>query len=421
MVCGAVGGPRFPDVEGGSCGGAPHRRRDRNVSRQEGRRQMKPWAILLVSMMLAACATAPPSPQTTARLFSDSEFAPPSVHIGAENIFALNDAMKRYLRTDIAKQLQIHGRQRGLIAALYNENQLKLDFDSTTTRTAAQAFDARSGNCLSLVIMTAAFAKELGLTVRYQKVHVDETWSRSGDNYLLIGHVNLSLGERRPESGHIVPDALTIDFLSPQDVSALHSKDITEDTIVAMYFNNRAVESLTQGQLDDAYWWARAAIRTEPEFLSAFNTLGAVYQRHGDFARAEQAFAYVLDREPSNTHVMSNLALVYSELGRADEARALSAKLAQLQPEPPFSFFKRGMAALKQGNYGAAREWFAKEVERAPYYHEFQFWLAVACAGLGDAEGAREHLTIALENSTTRSERELYAAKLGRISGDRRQ
>jgi Flp pilus assembly protein TadD len=382
---------------------------------------MKPWAVLLVSTMLAACATAPSPPQVGAQLFNDAAFAPPSVHIGAEDIFALSDAMKRYVRADIADQLQIHGRQRGLITALYNKNQLKLDFDSTVTRTAAQAFEARSGNCLSLVIMTAAFAKELGLTVRYQKVLVDETWSRSGDNYLLIGHVNLSLGERRPESGHIVPDALTIDFLSPQDVSALHSKDITEDTIVAMYLNNRAVESLTLGQLDDAYWWVRAAIRTDPQFLSAFNTLGAVYQRHANLVDAERAFAFVLEHEPSNTHVMSNLALVYNEQGRADEAGALAARLAQLQPEPPFSFFKRGMAALKEGNHQAARDLFAKEVDRAPYYHEFQFWLAVAYAGLGDVDGARRHLMLALENSTTRGERELYANKLLRLSANRVQ
>jgi Tfp pilus assembly protein PilF len=324
--------------------------------------------------------------------------------------------MRRYVRTDIADQLQIHGRQRGLITALYNKNQLKLEFESTVTRTAAQAFEARSGNCLSLVIMTAAFAKDLGLTVRYQKVLVDETWSRSGDNYLLIGHVNLSLGERRPETGHIVTDTLTIDFLSPQDVSGLHTKDITEDTIVAMYLNNRAVESLTQGQMDDAYWWARAAIARDPEFLSAFNTLGAVYQRHGNLVDAQRAFAFVLDREPANTHVMSNLVPVLNALGRTGEAQAMSARLATLEPEPPFSYFKRGMAALKDGNYKVAKEWFTKEVDRAPYYHEFQFWLAVACAGLGDVEGARSHLTIALENSTTRSERDLYAAKLVRLS-----
>ena len=69
------------------------------------------------------------------------------------------------------------------------------------TRNAAQAFAARSGNCLSLVIMTAAFAKELGLTVAYQKVFVDDTWARTGDIYLSIGHVNVTLAPRKTDQG----------------------------------------------------------------------------------------------------------------------------------------------------------------------------------------------------------------------------
>ena len=142
---------------------------------------MNKWAALLLSTLLAACATAP-APQPNDPLFRDSLFAAPSERIDARDVFALSPEMKDYLAVQIAPQLRIHGRQRGLIDALYNKTQLKLEFDSAMTRTAAQAFAARSGNCLSLVIMTAAFAKELGLSVRYQKVYVDETWSRSGDN-----------------------------------------------------------------------------------------------------------------------------------------------------------------------------------------------------------------------------------------------
>ncbi len=55
-----------------------------------------------------------------------------------------------------------------------------------------EAFQARTGNCLSLVIMTAAFAKEVGLPVRFQSVYVPETWSRSGNLYFSSGHVNLA-------------------------------------------------------------------------------------------------------------------------------------------------------------------------------------------------------------------------------------
>jgi hypothetical protein len=46
-----------------------------------------------------------------------------------------------------------------------------------------------------------------------------------------------------------------------------------------MYLNNRAAERYTLGLIDDAYWWARAAIIQDPRFLSSYNTLGIIYQR----------------------------------------------------------------------------------------------------------------------------------------------
>jgi tetratricopeptide (TPR) repeat protein len=77
------------------------------------------------------------------------------------------------------------------------------------------------------------------------------------------------------------------------------------------------------------------------------------------------------------------------------------------------------MAAMQAGDFKAARELFGKEVARAAYYHEFHFWLAVANFRLGDIAQARKHLTIAIENSTTARDHDLYAAKLGWINSER--
>jgi Tfp pilus assembly protein PilF len=377
---------------------------------------MRAWAVLVASMLLAACASVPGPLRES--VLDDRLFALPSQRISVDDVFAVSPEMKRYLAADIADDVRIKGPQQGLFDALYSRNQLQLEYESTMTRNAAQAYAARAGNCLSLVIMTAAFAKEMGLTVTYQQIYADETWGRIGDIYLSIGHVNLTLGMRYSEVGpqYYQGETLTIDFLPPAEVRGLRSRVIGETTIVAMYMVNRAVESMAAGQLDDAYWWAREAIAQDPKFVSAYNTLGAIYLRHGDLARAEAALRHALARAPKNTHVMSNLVPVLNALGRTAEANELGARLAQLEPEPAFSFFNRGMMAMHAGDYRSAKEMFAKEVERAPYYHEFHFWLAVACVGLGEYGLARTHMKLAMENSLTRGDHDLYAAKLDRMN-----
>jgi Flp pilus assembly protein TadD len=145
------------------------------------------------------------------------------------------------------------------------------------------------------------------------------------------------------------------------------------------------------------------------------NTLGVVYQAHGNLPQAQRTLEFVLEREPANTRAMSNLASVLMARGQTAAAQELTRKLASMEPEPPFGYYKRGIAAINIGDYRLARDMFAKEVARAAYYHEFHFWLAVAYMGLGDMENAREHMAIAADNSTTRKDRDLYSAKLDRL------
>lgn len=190
------------------------------------------------------------------------------------------------------------------------------------------------------------------------------------------------------------------------------SRVIEESTVLAMFLNNRAAESLSVGRVDDAYWWARAAILTDSRWLAAYNTLAVLYRRKGLLERAESTLRLVLDREPLNVQAMSNLVLVLSDLGRRAEAQNYANQLAQIQPVPPYKFFDEGVAAMKAGEFATARQFFRKEVARAAYVPEFHFWLGLANWGLGDVSGARGEIAKALENSATVKDRELYGAKL---------
>ena len=383
---------------------------------------MKQWISFALCLAVASCAGVAPAPRAD-HLLADGLFAASSQRIRAEDVLALSESMRDYASGEMKTLLRTRGMQQGLVDALYSRGQLKLEYDAAFTRNASQAFDARAGNCLSLVIMTAAFAKHLGMPVRYQSVLVEDTWSREGDLYLASSHVNLSLAKRAVEArvGFDASHLLTIDFLPPEDVRGHRTREVSEQTIVAMYMNNRAVESLARGQLDDAYAWAREAVSLEPGFLRAFNTLAVIYQRHGNFVHAERALNHVLEAEPANAQALSNLVRALQAQGRVDDSARVAARLAKIEPYPPYHFYALGRAAIESGDYLRARDLFAQEVDRAAYHHEFHFWLAVALFGVNDYEAARRHMVLAMEYSPTRGLHQRYAEKLEHLRSYRAQ
>ena len=374
------------------------------------------WVVALGAC--AGCATAPTElPKAPSGLFVDAAFSPPAQPVDPGSVFALSPAMRHYVDVELGPMVRRLGRVNGLVESLYSKANLRLDYDSEYTRTAAEAFDARAGNCLSLVIMTGALARHLNLPVRYQVLVGQESWSREGSLSIVNGHVNITVFKRLIDrvGGYEDMDAMRLDFdrLAAGRGAALH--EVSEATVMAMFMNNRAAESMVRGDLAQAYAFAREASRQDPAYISAYNTLGVIYQRRGLHEAAERAWLHALARDGNHAPALSNLVKTYAAQGRDVEAAPLRARLSRLDAEPPFEDFDLGRAALARGDAAAARRHFERALRREPDYHEFHFQLAVALAMLGDQHGAARHLETARRNSPTRRDQALYAGKLARL------
>lgn len=378
--------------------------------------------ILFGCLWLSACSTLPTAGPVDPP-WRDALFQRPAVMPSASAVFALDEPMREYLARHIRPQVQAKGARRALIDALYTQGELRLEYDSAVTRNAREAFASRTGNCLSLVIMTAAFARELGLEVSFQNVLGEAEVERAGDLFFFIGHVNLAMGSA-PHSGFgTVREMgwLTVDFLPGQDLRGQRRVPIEAQRVLAMYMNNKAAEALVQDRIDEAYWWTREAVAQDRSFAAAHNTLAVVYRRRGALAEAEQVLRQALAIEPDNTHALGNLVSLLVHQGRTASAEPFQQRLARLQGELPMAQFQQGLQAMREGDYRRARRLFEAEVRRAPQYHEFHFWLAQANFQLGDMEAGRHHLQAARDAATSRDQQALYAAKLDRLRASRVQ
>ncbi|HEY1043443.1 MAG TPA: hypothetical protein VGE60_06235 [Telluria sp.] len=382
---------------------------------------MKNLALLLIAFLLGGCASTQAPPPDTSGLLADALFGPPTENITTDNLFAASPAMKDYLRSAEFRWMARRGGALGLVDALYTRGQLMLEYDTTATRPAADTFASKSGNCLSLVIMTAAFARELGLHAGFQSVVSSDTWTRSGELYLSNMHVNLSLSRRSSRMNGLddTSGSLLVDFLPPEEARGLRIRRIDESMVLAMYLNNRAAEALSEHRLDDAYWWARKAVAEHPGYTPAINTLGVVYQQRGYAALAERSYRFALEQDPQSDVTMYNLIPLLTRLGKHAESQALARRVSEIRKIPPFHYFRSGMEAMQRADYKLARDMFRREVERAPYYDEFHYWLGMAYLRLGEQEAAREQMALALRNSSTDVGRGTYSAKLQRLKSMR--
>jgi Tfp pilus assembly protein PilF len=401
----------------------PHRSSSIQAGRPRILARLLRVACVAAPFALGACSSVETQKLVAAApsFFDDAGFAPSTEPVDPSTVFTMTPEMQAYVDKEVLPIARTKGLRTALTDALYTRSKLQLEYDASMTRNAAEAFEARQGNCLSLVIMTGAFAKAMGLNVTFQQVSIDEAWSRTGDLYFMSGHVNLQLERQFADTvgKYDRYSVYTIDFMPPPDTFGLHVHPIGENTVLAMYMNNRAAEALVAGQVDNAYWRAREAVRLDPRFLSSYNTLAVIYMRHNDAARADTVLHAALLQSPDNPRMLANDAQALRRLGRDPEAKAIETRLAAVEPYPPFFFYNRGEAALKSGDLAMARQMFKRELEREPDYHEFHYGLAVADFGLGMVDEARSELAIALENSVKRTDHDLYAAKLDRLKSYR--
>ncbi len=376
------------------------------------RRALAGQVALWTALTLSACSTtAPPTGPALATLLQDSAFTPPVTLPDATAAAQPGPRLQAALATLGPEVLAAPDPRRELLRRLFPNDQMRLEYDSTRTRSAEEAWTAQRGNCLSLVLVTAVAAQALGMPFEFLQVQVEEQWTQQGALLFASGHVQLAMPATRRGVG-TTGQTLVVDFLPSEDLTPQRTQRLGWPTVLAMFMNNRAAEALVRGQLDDAYWHARAALQQDPAFGPALNTLGVVYRHRGLLPQAQRVFETLLAQAGDDAKVLGNLIGTLRAQGLDDAAQALQGRLARLEPHPPLHFLRLGQAAAAQGQWTEARQHFQRERRRQPANAEVQFWLARAAWALGHAEAATLHLDQALALSTTPETQALYGAKL---------
>lgn len=350
-------------------------------------RAIQAGVLLLAAMSLVSCTGLDQDfrsdPALEGRILTEGATPRPEV-----DLLATTPAMRRYVDRHVDPGQSDRAIVERLRTLLFDEAYLNLTYDETATLTAAEAFEQRRANCLALVNLYIAMARQLDLDVDYQTVDVRPRWDRQGAFLVVREHIN-ALGQLGPRTRYIV------DFTPEVRLRPGTAEVVDETRALARFFNNLGVESLLAEQPRQAVRHFQHALLVDPSLAIAWNNIGSAHNRldNGEFAEYSYRRAYSLDR--SNTTALNNLASYYAANGEEERARRFREAQERAHRDNPYFHYMRGSLALEEEAYESAREHFEEAIRRQDREPDFYYALGLTYRETGREEEADQLITAA--------------------------
>jgi Tfp pilus assembly protein PilF len=304
------------------------------------------------------------------------------------------EEMQRTARSVAGGHTQLE-QLRNLQRYLFDEDRFPFDYESHGSYTAVEAFEKRTGNCVSFTNLFMALARSIGIEVQPALLVRPASAEQQGDLIVVNNHIVAVFDH----SG----TASIFDFNYQKERDRVGLARIDDMWVSAIYLNNRGAEELLQGNAREALVFLENAVKLAPEFVQAYGNLGVVRRQLGDVDGAFDAYRLALEIDSRYAMILNNLAALYQSLGKETEAHA-ALEAADLSQASPYLLLSRGYLEQVKGRSREALRFFRRAAKSAPQLAEPQLAIARAELALGRTDRARKALDRALVLDPTSSE-----------------
>lgn len=281
----------------------------------------------------------------------------------------------------------------------------------------AETVERELGNCMSLALVTTAYARLAGVDVGWQLSPAQPYYSSQGTVIYSADHIQTRLfsppyGKKKGFSNANAPlrSYLLIDYFT--DERPRRGSALRENQMIALVYQNLGVEAMSEGRLADSYWLLREALEHDPRNGHTYNALGVLHRRAGADELAEGLLRHALTLAGEELLILRNLRRLMLSLGRSEEAEALQQRILALPDPDPYPALVRGDKAFHQGKLDEALASYREARRIAPYLHEVDQRIAQVYLERGDLRRAKRELQRARDNAIAVTDRRQYQTKL---------
>jgi tetratricopeptide (TPR) repeat protein len=347
---------------------------------------------------LAGCASGPGVPSPTQLPWHDQTFSYDAtlVTVTKEDLFRLEPELLQKLRDPALQQLSAPKRLNHLVGLLYGREIKPFPYVAGHSTVAAETWQHRRGDCLSLTVLAYSMAREMNMASQMQEVHVPVLFDRRNSYDFINEHVNLLFRGSGPLTlleGRLQSKDMIVDF-EPEFGWNREGQALSDNAILARYYNNIAAEHLVNDHQTLAYAYFKAAILAEPGYPSSYGNLALLYRRVGLLAEAEQLLRHAVVVSNEATFPLSSLHKLLLEQGRTTEAEQYARLLQSRRDNDPYYWVGLGLKHLQDGKIRQSIKALEQAQRLTNGFAEVHRYLAVAYWRAGEPVHADEQLTL---------------------------
>lgn len=283
-----------------------------------------------------------------------------------------------------------------IIDQIFDEkNGLGFTYQARPTLTAAEAVEARAGNCLSLVNLVVAIARTAGIDAEYVEVEDFETFYRHKGTVVRTTHVIGGV--------NVGGSMMYVDFLPRREKPYRQLKPISDRRAAALFYNALATEAMLDIDLDLAGTYFRNALAVDGDSAETWNNYAILQRRQGNLEQALTSLRKAHDLDPTLLPAIENLAGMYTRSNRLEDARIYEALALREKTKNPYFLLQQAVDLLETGNFETAQDLLRRARRLEPDEPEILVALGRAALGAGNASEADRLFALARKKSKART------------------
>ncbi|MEP4485369.1 MAG: hypothetical protein ABJ013_07060 [Halioglobus sp.] len=373
--------------------------------------------LVAVSASLLACASTEPQPDIAevepARFTDYAEFGPRPPIPSREDIFYLTDEQQIEFLAYFESHEQAHVDPHKRVTNYLQRFGKVFNYEGDTFN-AQTTLAEKSGNCMSMAVLTTALSQVAGVEVGYQLVDSIPVYELD-DNLAFKGqHVRSYLYDPNyaPDNAFMIirRPGIIVDYFPSGREHFIGN--VSEDEYVAMFYRNKAAGAMSDGDLNEAYWMTQESFLYAPDHPDGINMMAVLHRRAGDEGRAERLYQYGIGITEQKVTLLKNYRNMLRSQGREAEAQAIEETLYTMEDPSPFNWLSLAQEAYSEQNYALSLQMYDKALEVAPYLKDAHMGKVRSQVKLGQIDEAADSLDTLTEYVYEPEEKSMYIAKM---------